>query len=101
MNTTISPRETGGFLSEKQIEQYLQISGLKDKLSENDTRRFIAFTQEFNLNPFKREIHCLFDDTGKTRQFISSLDMKSISNERSDPDFWMVGPSNWKESMTT
>lgn len=68
MNTTISPRETGGFLSEKQIEQYLQISGLKDKLSENDTRRFIAFTQEFNLNPFKREIHCLFDDTGKSRQ---------------------------------
>ncbi len=68
MENDTCPRETGGFLSEKQIEYYLMLSGLKTKLGELESKRFVSFAREFGLNPFRRELHCLFEGTGATHK---------------------------------
>lgn len=59
--------ETGVRLTGEQLRYYLQITGLKQKMTDAEIDRFIAFADEFVLNPYKREIHCYFDGDGERR----------------------------------
>ena len=46
-------------VTEKQIMEYLDATGMTKTLKEKDKKMFIQIAQAFGLNPFKREIYCI------------------------------------------
>ena len=43
---------------------YLAKTGLDANLTEEEKARFINYAKTYNLDPYKREIHCIVDDDG-------------------------------------
>ena len=68
MNTELQKVETQEILTEKKIMEYLDIFGYANKLSSNEKKQFIEIAVTHQLNPFKREIHCVPYGDGENRR---------------------------------
>ncbi len=51
------PQAEKKIISDKELIEYLDISGLTKKLTETEKKQFLQVAKIYNLNPFKREIY--------------------------------------------
>jgi phage recombination protein Bet len=55
-------------ITEQRIIEYLDSAGITSKLLENEKKMFINIAREFQLNPFKRELHITAYGQGDNRK---------------------------------
>jgi phage recombination protein Bet len=64
----VRPDSSPPEVTKEKIVEYLSAFGLTKELTENERNQFIQICQEFQLNPFKREIHCVPYGEGEYRK---------------------------------
>lgn len=55
-------------ISKEKLIEFLNIAGVASKLTEKERLNFVEIAQAYQLNPFKREIHCVSYGYGENRQ---------------------------------
>jgi phage recombination protein Bet len=65
---TAIAKEATGLVTRQKILDYLRAFGLANQLNDQEAEQFINIAQEFQLNPFKREVHCVPYGEGANRK---------------------------------
>ncbi len=66
----IESKEITTMVTRQKVIDYLRAFGLSSQLTEQEAEQFINIAQEFQLNPFKREIHCIPYGDGANRKIV-------------------------------
>jgi phage recombination protein Bet len=64
----VETKDVAGLVTRQKVMEYLEAFGLTGQLNEQEANQFINIAQEFQLNPFKREIHCVPYGEGGNRR---------------------------------
>lgn len=55
-------------ITREKVQDFLKTFGLADQLNDQEREQFIQLAREFQLNPFKRELHCVpYGENGQRR----------------------------------
>ena len=64
----VETKDGVALVTRQKVMEYLVAFGLTNQLSEQEANQFINIAQEFQLNPFKREVHCVPYGEGSNRR---------------------------------
>ena len=85
-------------ISENKLIEYLDSTGMTNKLQPNEKKMFVNIAREFHLNPFKREIHVSVYGEGQYRN-LSIITGYEVYIKRAERTGKLNGWKCWTEGV--
>ncbi len=84
MSDIVKTENKNEVLTENQLKEYAKTFLSTQNLSDNEISQFIGIAKAFQLNPFKREIHCIAYGKGdyRTLQIVTGYEVYLKRAER-------------------